>query len=91
LISVVNTGQFEESVTALKKNIQIAPDDIFAHLALAATYSWMGRDKEARAEIGEVLRINPKFSLDHVAKTSHCKDQSQPDKMINALRKADLK
>jgi hypothetical protein len=51
----------------------------------------MGREKEARAEAAEVLRINPKFSLDSYAKMIPYKDQSQTDKIINALRKAGLK
>ena len=28
----------------------------------------MGREEEARAEAAEVLRINPKFSVDYFAK-----------------------
>jgi hypothetical protein len=51
----------------------------------------MGREKEARAEAAEILRINPKFSLDYLAKTLSYKDQSQNDKVVNALRKAGLK
>ena len=85
------TGRFEEAVSALKKAIQIAPDNIPAHLFLAATYSQMGREKEAHAEAAEVLRINPKFSLDYYAKRSIYKDQSQSDELTNALRKAGLK
>ena len=60
-------------------------------LMLAATYSMMGREKEARAEAAEVLRINPKFSLDFFAKTSVYKEQSVRDNLFNALRKAGLK
>ena len=56
--------RFEEAVSAYKKAIQREPDNIFAHLHLAAMYIMMGREKEARAEAAEVLRINPKFSLD---------------------------
>ena len=41
-----------------------------AHIDLTATYSMMGREKEARAEAAEVLRINPKFSLDSYAKST---------------------
>ena len=85
------TGQFEEAVSALKKAIQLAPDDIRAHFDLAATYIMMGREKEARAEAAEVLRINPKFSLDYWPWMLSYKDQSQTDKYINALRKAGLK
>jgi len=31
---------------------------------LAAVYSELGKDAEARAEAAEVLRINPQFSLE---------------------------
>ena len=51
----------------------------------------MGREKEAQAETGEVLTINPKFSLDFFAKTAVVRDQSTRDKIINALRTAGLK
>ena len=85
------TGRLEEAVAAYKKALQRAPDNIFAHVNLTVTYIMMGREKEARAEAAEVLRINPKFSLDSFAKVPVYKDQSQTDKYINALRKAGLK
>jgi adenylate cyclase len=86
-----NTGRFEEAVSAYKKALQRSPDNLLAHVLLAATYSMMGLEKEARAEAGEVLRINPKFSLDYFVKTLPYKDQSQIDKVVNAMRKAGLK
>ena len=86
-----DTERFEEAVSAYKKAIQVSPNDISAHTHLAVTYSMMGREKEAHAEAAEVLRINPKFSLDYWAKTISYKDQSQNDKFVNALRKAGLK
>jgi adenylate cyclase len=85
------TGRFEEAVSAYKKSLQRSPDNIFAHYGLAATYIWLGREKEARTEAAEVLRINPKFSLDYLAKTSVWKDQSVTNNLIDALRKAGLK
>jgi adenylate cyclase len=85
------TGRFEESVSAIKKAIQISPDNILGHTGLAATYSMMGREKEARAEAAEVLRINPKFSVDSYAKIVQYKDQSETYKFVDALRKAGLK
>jgi adenylate cyclase len=52
----------------------------------------MGREKEARAEAAEVLRVNPKFSLDYSARIiSVFKDQSVIDNIIGAVRKAGLK
>jgi adenylate cyclase len=85
------TGRFEEAVSAYKKAIQLEPDDILTHTQLAVTYSLVGREKEARAEAAEVLRINPKFSVDNYAKKQAFKDQSETDKFVNALRKAGLK
>jgi adenylate cyclase len=86
-----DTGRFEEAVSAYKKAIQLAPDNITAHIHLTATYIWMGREKEARAEAAEVLRINPKFSVDSHAKMLSFKDQSANDRVVDALRKAGLK
>jgi adenylate cyclase len=86
-----NAGRFEEAVSAYKKAIQIAPDDMIAHLDLAATYSMMGREKEAQAEAAEVLRINPKFSLGSLSKDSRYRDPSEAEKVNKALRKAGLK
>jgi len=83
--------RFEEAVSAYKKAIQLSPNDLPAHIGLAATYSEMGREKEARAEAAEVLRINPKFSVDSYAKASGYKDQSERDKLAKALRRAGLK
>ena len=85
------TGRFEEAVSAYKKVLQRSPDNIFAHYSLAATYIWLGREKEARVEAEEVLRINPKFQLDYLTKGSVWKDQSVVDNLVDALRKAGLK
>jgi tetratricopeptide (TPR) repeat protein len=86
-----DTGRFDEAVSAYKKAIQIAPDKFIPHVSLAATYSMMGREKEAHAEAEEVLRTNSKFSVDSWAKTLLYKDKSQKDKLITAVRKAGLK
>ena len=91
--SFCDSGRFEEAIPTYKKGIQRAPDYIFGHLGLVTTYSLMGREKEARAEAEEVLRINPKFSVDHFAKTAlrFYKEQWQVDKIVNAWHKAGLK
>jgi adenylate cyclase len=85
------TGRFEEAVSEYKKALQHTPNNIFAHISLAATYSMMGREKEARAEAAEVLRINPRFSVDSYAKRMISKDQSVIDNFADALHKTGLK
>jgi adenylate cyclase len=86
-----SAGRYEKSVSALKKAIQISPDNITAHVSLAYTYSLMGRERDARLEVAEVLRIDPKFSLDYYSRPFLFKDQSARDKYFDALRKAGLK
>ena len=83
--------RYEEAVSAYKKALQRSPDNLLAHVLLTTTYSKMGREKEARAEAAEVLRINPKFSLDYFAKALPFKDQKVTNNLIEALRKAGLK
>ena len=83
-------GRFEEAVSAYKKAIQREPNNFFAHLNLAGTYSMMGFEKEARAEASEVLRLNPKFTLDFLAKVSGYKNRTETEKIITALRMSGL-
>jgi tetratricopeptide (TPR) repeat protein len=85
------TGRFEEAISTFKKGIGFSPNNIVAHIGLVVTYTMMGRENEARVEAAEVLRINPKFSVDRFAKTIFYKDPSEKDKTIDALRKAGLK
>jgi len=89
--ALLGAGRLEEAVSAYKKSSQLSPNSIFAHIRLAATYSMMGRQKEARVEAAEVLRLNPKFSVDSWAKRQNYKDQSVIDNLADALRKAGLK
>jgi len=84
-------GRYEEAIVQYKKALKLEPDDLFIHLGLAHIYVKLERDKEAQAEAAEVLRIHPKFSLEHYAKTLPFKDQSVVDDTIARLRKAGLK
>jgi len=84
-------GQYEEAIAELRKALHRAPDSQFSHIVLAATYSELGREEEACAAVAEVLRINPKFSLEQWAKTHMYKNQADLDRTVEALRKAGLK
>ena len=90
-VSLWMVGRYEEAIVALKKSLQERPNDLFIHLTLAVCFISLGREEEARAEAKEVLRIHPKFSLEHFAKTLPYKDQSVVDNSIACLRKAGLK
>jgi TolB-like protein/Flp pilus assembly protein TadD len=84
------TGQYEKAVETFKKAVHVSPDYLTAHAFLAASLSSLGRRAEAAAEADEVLRINPKFSLDSYAKTLPYKNKADIERYIAALRKAGL-
>jgi adenylate cyclase len=84
-------GRPEEAVAPLQRYISRYPNILGAHLTLAAVYSELGREAEARAEVAEVLRINPKFSLEVHRQRMLIKDPVVLERHIAALRKAGLK
>ena len=84
-------GRSEEAIAALKKSLNGSPADLDAHLLLAAVYSELGRDTEAQAEAAEVLRINPKWSLEVWKQRSPYKEPALLERVFAALRKAGLK
>jgi tetratricopeptide (TPR) repeat protein len=85
------TGQYKEAIETAKEALKHVPNNILIHLQLTATYSMMDHEEEARAAAAEVMKINPKFSLERYAKTLYFKNKSDVDKTLEALRKAGLK
>jgi adenylate cyclase len=86
-LSYAYTGQYDEATTWCEKAVRQAPDSLYARIMMTVVFSFSGRDKKARAEAAEVLRIQPKFSI----KKSRYKKKTDREKYIGALRKAGLK
>ena len=86
--SYAMTGQYEEAIKWGKKAVLQKPNNFLANIILTEIYSLSGKYEEARAQAAEVLRIQPKFSLEKWAKRAKGPDK---EKVIDALRKAGLK
>jgi len=84
-------GCYVEAIAAYKKAISIEPGSLIAHVVLTIAYVLDGRDMEARVEAEEVLRIDPKFSIERYAKSLTFMNQAYGDISLAALRKAGLK
>ena len=80
--------QLDKAIEFLEKGIQRYPNLLFLHLNLSACYILAGREQEAQKEAKEVLRLNPKFSLDRFKKALTLKDQEEKKRFIGALRNA---
>jgi len=85
------TGRNEEALAAYKRALARNPDLLVAHFMLAAIYSELGREEEARAEVAELLRLSPGFSLEVARQRTPYKDQAKLERLLAGLRKAGLK
>jgi adenylate cyclase len=84
-------GRCKEALVPLQQYLTRYPNILDAHLTLVTVYSELGKETEARAEATEVLRINPKFSLEVHKQRVPIKDAATLERHIAALRKAGLK
>ena len=85
-----NVGRYDEAIDLCKKTLKRAPNYTTARLVLAMVYIWQGREEEAHAEVAEVLRINPSFTLKRMKAVSLHKNKADLKRRIEALRKAGL-
>jgi adenylate cyclase len=81
-------GRYAEAVDALKRSDQNNP---WVHVNLVYAYSELGREQDARAEAAEVLRINPRFSLEEVERMPGNWQGPLGQRYLSELRKAGLK
>jgi len=80
-------GRFEEAVAMYKKTIALTPNNIFAYIGLAGAYGLMGMEEEATKAGAEILRINPKWSIEYHLKTSVFNDR---ERLAEVFRKVGL-
>jgi adenylate cyclase len=84
-------GKPKEAIAPLRQYLTHYVNHLGTHLTLAAVYSELGKDAEARVEAAEVLRVNPQFSLEVHKERVPIKDQATLERHIAALRKAGLR
>jgi tetratricopeptide (TPR) repeat protein len=83
--------RYDDAIAAYQEGVRRNPNYISPHRMLAATYAELGRDKDTRAEVAEVLRIDPAYSIELYRARVPFKNQADLDRLIGALRKAGLK
>jgi adenylate cyclase len=83
--------EYDQAIPLLKKSIQLWPDYLAAHVGLAAAYCMAGRMEDARSEVAEIHRINPKYKLEDVSRNGYYAYQPvEKERFLSALRKAGL-
>ncbi len=85
------SGRYDEAISACEKAVYKEPSNVAAHIGLAAAYAVAGREKDARAQVEKVLRIDPNFSLENYANIAPYRNQTDRERSVDALRKAGFK
>ena len=84
-------GRYEEAIETLKRVLDRNSDFMPAHALLAASYSEIGREEEARAEAAEIKRLSPQISLEALIQRLPYKDQAVLERLFDSMLKAGLK
>ena len=84
-------GRYEDSIEMNEMVLKRASNNVFAHTNLAAAYSALGHEENARRHAEEVLKLDPQFSLKQWAEISPAKDKVELERYIANLRRAGLK
>jgi len=84
-------GEPEKALAAYEQVLHRTPDDIRALIGSTATYSLLGREEEARTQATQILRMEPKFSLDSYLKTLPFKNKADAELLFDSFHKAELK
>jgi TolB-like protein/DNA-binding winged helix-turn-helix (wHTH) protein len=87
----LTAGQYEEAMAAFKRVLIYHSNLWTAHQGLAISYSESGREEEANAEVAEMLRIIPQYTVEVWRRTATWKDPAIIERWAAALRKAGLK
>ncbi len=83
-------AKYEEAIAALKGSLTRDPDFLYARLILAVTYSELGRNEEAQAEVAEALRFSARVSIEGQRERTPFKDPAVLERFLEGLRKAGL-
>ena len=84
-------GRYEEALVYYKKAQKRNPANIWSYFYQAGIYGHLDRQEEAHAAAKELLRLNPKFSVEQYEKTPWYKNRDKWNLFVKGLRKAGLK
>jgi len=83
--------KYEEAIEWGEKAVHQNPKNVLSRVALCSIYSLAGRMDKASAQAKEIMRLNPKFSVERFARTDPQKNQAVKKRYIDALYEAGLK
>jgi TolB-like protein/DNA-binding SARP family transcriptional activator len=84
-------GHYEDAIETAKRAVARVPDRSLPHIQMTAALTALGRMEEARGEVAEVLRIDPKFTVSGWKRQlADYKDRAAVDLLASLLVQAGL-
>jgi adenylate cyclase len=82
--------RYKKALELMERALIRDPNFFGTHLLLAGLHGQKGDTEKARAEVEEILRISPGFSLETLREMMPAKDEATRERLMDALRKAGL-
>lgn len=83
--------RYDDAIASLKDALKRNPDFLPTRRGLAIIYAELGREKEARTEVTEILRISPHASLNRWRERMPYANHADLERYVEGLQKAGLK
>jgi TolB-like protein/class 3 adenylate cyclase len=83
-------GRKTEAVQSLQKAIALNPEHVLPRAFLAAVFADLGRIDDARAAANEVVRLDPKFSVNRLMRSHTFNDPERDAKFKHLMKGAGL-
>ena len=83
-------GQTDAAIAAFQAAIKRDADFLGLHVSLASTFGELGRKKDAKKPVSEILRLDPNFSIKKYTAGVSYKDTREVARFEDGLRKAGL-
>ncbi len=83
--------RYDEAIANIQDTLRRNPNFLPARRTLAVIYAELGREKEAQAEVSEMLRISPEASLERWRERMAFRNPADLERYMAGLRQAGLK
>jgi adenylate cyclase len=82
--------RFDEAETAFTRRLTFSPRSDMSRFYLASLYGRTGRHEEARRVWGELMEVNPDFSVEYLRRSLPYRDATQFDRFLDGLSQAGI-
>jgi adenylate cyclase len=89
--SCLGNKQYDKAIFLWTETLERNPDYLFAFMGLTAAHELSGNKEKAQWAAENLLRVNPKFSIDVEEKMFPLKDEAFKKRLFDAYRSAGLK